>query len=171
MARSRKLSSASASPRRIGVALRVFAQINFAERFQRDLACPGLPLEINLFPRQANHHYQLAPSQPETGADRESSRTRDGMWWTRQRRAREVFAGRVSRERRSARKTNGAGAYGKTVWSRHPLLVPSCRWRNRFLPERSAIKPAATVTRRIRRRGDHGISRKAIAQGMPECFR
>jgi hypothetical protein len=22
-------------------------------------------------------------------------------------------------------------AYGKTVWSRHPLLVPSCRWRRR----------------------------------------
>ena len=34
---------------------------------------------------------------------------------------------------------------------------------------RSAIRPAATVTRRIRRRGEHGISRKAIAQGMPEC--
>jgi hypothetical protein len=28
-----------------------------------------------------------------------------------------------------------------------------------------------TVTRRIRRRGEHGISRKAIARGMPECFR
>jgi hypothetical protein len=28
-----------------------------------------------------------------------------------------------------------------------------------------AIKPAATVTRQIRRRGDHGISGKAIAQG------
>jgi len=36
-------------------------------------------------------------------------------------------------------------------------------------PGRSVIKPAATVTRRIRRRGEHGISRKAIAQGMPEC--
>jgi hypothetical protein len=27
----------------------------------------------------------------------------------------------------------------------------------------------ATVTRRIRRRGEHGISRKTIAQGMPDC--
>jgi len=35
----------------------------------------------------------------------------------------------------------------------------------------SAIKPAVTVTRRIRRRGERGISRKAIARGMPECFR
>jgi hypothetical protein len=24
---------------------------------------------------------------------------------------------------------------------------------------------------RIRRRGEHGISRQTIAQGMPECFR
>jgi hypothetical protein len=31
--------------------------------------------------------------------------------------------------------------------------------------------PPTTVARRIRRRGDHGISCKAIAQGMPECFR
>ena len=36
-------------------------------------------------------------------------------------------------------------------------------------PDRSAARPSATVTRRIRRRGEHGISRKAIAQGMPEC--
>src|SRR5882672_3135052 len=34
---------------------------------------------------------------------------------------------------------------------------------------RSAANSLATVTRRIRRRGEHGISRKAIAQGMPEC--
>jgi hypothetical protein len=46
--------------------------------------------------------------------------------------ARKVIAGRIPiRERFTARKTNGALAYGKTVWSRHPLLVPSCRWRNR----------------------------------------
>ena len=38
-------------------------------------------------------------------------------------------------------------------------------------PDRTAIKPAATVTRRIRRRGDHGISRKAIAQGMSDRLR
>jgi hypothetical protein len=42
---------------------------------------------------------------------------------------------------------------------------------NSIQPDRSAIKPAATVTRRIRRRGEYGISRKAIAQGMPDCFR
>src|SRR6266436_6175241 len=31
------------------------------------------------------------------------------------------------------------------------------------------LNPSATVTRRIRRRGEHGISRKTIARGMPEC--
>jgi hypothetical protein len=32
-----------------------------------------------------------------------------------------------ARERLTARKTNGADAYGKTVWSWHPLLVSSRR--------------------------------------------
>jgi hypothetical protein len=34
-------------------------------------------------------------------------------------------------------------------------------------PGRAAAKSPTTVTRRIRRRGEHGISRKAITQGMP----
>jgi len=34
-----------------------------------------------------------------------------------------------------ARKTTDVVAYGKTVWSWHPLLVSSCRWQNRFRPE------------------------------------
>ena len=58
-----------------------------------------------------------------------------------------------TRERSNGAQTNGVVAYGKTVWSRHPLLVPSCRWRNRSNRIRSAIKPAATVTRRIRSPG------------------
>jgi hypothetical protein len=44
--------------------------------------------------------------------------------------ARMVIAGRaklVSDKQRAGRTT--LFAYGKTVWSRHPLLVPSCRWR------------------------------------------
>jgi hypothetical protein len=31
------------------------------------------------------------------------------------------------------------------------------------------FNPPMTVTRRIRRRGEHGISRKTIVQGMPGC--
>ena len=34
-----------------------------------------------------------------------------------------------------------------------------------------AANSLATVTRRIRRRGERGISRKAIAQGMSDCLR
>jgi hypothetical protein len=56
-------------------------------------------------------------------------------------------------ERSNCAQTNGVVAYGKTAWFRHPLLVPSCRWRNRSNRIRSAIKPAATVTRRIRSPG------------------
>jgi hypothetical protein len=88
-----------------------------------------------------------------------------GMRWTRQRRRANVRRA-VFRERATARRTNGAKAYGKTVWSRHPLLVPSCRWRHRSDRIGIAIKPAATVTRRIRRRGEHDISRKPLRR---EC--
>jgi hypothetical protein len=61
--------------------------------------------------------------------------------------------------------TNDVAAYGKTVWSWHPLLVSS---RRRFCEPnrvRQSLHPPTTVTRRIRRRGERGISRKAIAQG------
>jgi hypothetical protein len=84
--------------------------------------------------------------------------------------ARKAIAGRIhTRERSAGAQTNGADAYGKTVWFWHPLLVSSCRWRDRSDRIRFPIKPAATVTRGIRRRGEHGISRKAIAQGMPDA--
>jgi hypothetical protein len=60
-------------------------------------------------------------------------------------------------------------AYGKTVWSWHPWLVSS--WRRFATPNRvmRAINSSATEARGIRLRGEHGISRKAIAQGMPGC--
>jgi hypothetical protein len=48
---------------------------------------------------------------------------------------------------------------GWTMWSWHPLLVSSWRWRYR--PDRvgCAFKLPMTVTKRIRRRGEQGISR------------
>jgi len=60
-------------------------------------------------------------------------------------------------------------AYGKTVWSWHPWLVSSCRWRIRSDRIGWAIKPAGMEARRIRLQGERGISRQTIAQGMPEC--
>jgi hypothetical protein len=61
--------------------------------------------------------------------------------------ARNGVAGRVSRERSTGAQTNGAKAYGKSVWFRHPLLMSSCRWRMRSNRIGFTIKPAATVTR------------------------
>jgi hypothetical protein len=155
--------------------------------------CPAPFQKIFRWSRRANQRYRSRRPARERGVSR-SSRTRVGMRWTRQRRARQVCSQggiAVSEQRRAGRtallpnspKLRRKGtrpgeacwrrrvAYGKTVWSRHPLLVSSCRWRHRSDRIDEAIKPAATVTKRIRRRGERGISRKAIAQGMSDCFR
>ena len=93
--------------------------------------CPALSAKIFRFRRRANQFYQLAPSFPGKRGVSRSSRTRDGMRWTRQRWRAGLFAGRssVSEQQRAGR--TALVAYGKTVWSRHPLLVPSSRWRSR----------------------------------------
>src|SRR6266446_10603474 len=65
----------------------------------------------------------------------------------------------------------GALADGKAVWFWHPLLVLSWRRRNQARPGLISLNPPATVTRRIRRRGERGISRKTIARGMPGLLR
>jgi hypothetical protein len=103
------------------------------------------------------------------------------MRWTRQRRrALESQGGLRSvsdqaARRRTAPKPGEAfwrrrvAAYGKTVWSWHPLLVSN---RGRHVDPtgcRHVANLPTTVTRRIRRRGERAISRKTIAQGMPEC--
>jgi hypothetical protein len=65
--------------------------------------------------------------------------------------------------------TNGAVAYGKTVWSWHPWLVSS---RRRFAKPDRAMRAAnspATEAKGIRLRGEHGISRQTIAQGRPDA--
>jgi hypothetical protein len=121
------------------------------------------------------------------GAYRDRHGRGNGMRWTRQRRARNGIAGRFPRERWTGARTNGVempraepggshtvrrkvlaevAAYGKAVWSWHPLLVSS--WR-RFCEPNRADKPSIRQRRwqDERRRGERGISRKAIAQGEP----
>jgi hypothetical protein len=104
------------------------------------------------------------------------------MRWTRQRRRETASQGESLVSDQPARRTNDA-LPGEAFLAK----AGSCVRQNRVVPtpvagaklsvvksvqpDRSAIKPAATVTRRIRRRGEHGISRKTIAQGMPDCFR
>jgi hypothetical protein len=84
--------------------------------------------------------------------------------------SREAIAGQVQTcERSNGARTNGAEAYGKTVWSWHPLLVSSGRRFRQPNRARKTFNPPMTVTIRIRRRGEHGISRKAIAQGRRDA--
>jgi hypothetical protein len=93
--------------------------------------CPAPLRKIFRFRRRANQRYQLAPSFPGKRGVSRSSRTREGMRWTRQRRRETVSQGESLVSDQPARRTNDAKAYGKTVWSWHPLLVSNCRWRNR----------------------------------------
>jgi hypothetical protein len=69
---------------------------HFVEQFQADLGHPASHAKIFSFPSPPNQW--LFPRCPVStrGADRASSRTRDGMRWTQQRQARSVFAGRLS---------------------------------------------------------------------------
>jgi hypothetical protein len=73
--------------------------------------------------------------------------------------------------RRSLQAKPGKAAYGKTVWSRHPLLVSSRRRSVDPTGSGQSFNPPATEARRIRLRGERGISRKTIAQGMSDALR
>jgi hypothetical protein len=76
-----------------------------------------------------------------------------------------------TRERSNGAQTNGAEAYGEVVWFWHPLLVSSRRRRVGPTGRGYSVNSPTTVTRRIRRRGERGISRKTIAQGMSDVLR
>ena len=83
-----------------------------------------------------------------------------------------AIAGRDEpRERSAACKMIGALADGEAVWFWHPLLVLNSRRLVGPTGRRQNLNPRMTVTRRIRRRGEHEISRKTIARGMPGDFR
>ena len=69
---------------------------------------------------------------------------------------------------RQTRKTSGAEAYGKSVWSWHPLLVSSRRRCVGPTGRGHVVNSPMTVARRIRRRGERVISCKTIAWGMPD---
>ena len=96
---------------------------------------------------------------PQRGVSR-SLRTRGGMRWTRQRFARDVMAGRVSRERSQSALTTDAccGRRSRVV------LTPRRRRQVRggkVGPTgcRQAFNPQTTVTRKPDHRGEHEISR------------
>jgi hypothetical protein len=142
--------------------------------------CPALPRKIFRFPRRANHLYKLAPSRSEKRGVGHRHERWDGMRWTRQRRARDCGRRAVLRERSCSARTNGAStppprlrpaARGRfRDWWRLLRTAKPCGPGTRCWCQagggcsnptgfRSTVNSLATVTRRIRRRGEHGISR------------
>jgi hypothetical protein len=90
----------------------------------------------------------------------------------------------VSRQMRGARERHEravrcGGRRGRARRTRRMRTVKSCgsgaavlalRWRLRIDPSDRARRPADNGGKRAVLRGEHVISRKAIAQGRPECF-
>jgi hypothetical protein len=109
----------------------------------------------------------LAVPPPTRGVSR-SSRTRGGMWWTRQHRARGVMvAGRVSRERSQRELTNGA-CRGR----RSRVVLTPRRWRQvcggmPALPGAGMPYPQTTVTTKPDHRGARRKPLKPSRAGMP----
>ena len=89
-----------------------------------------------------------SPSHPRGGALAIVTKRWDGMRWTRQRRARLRPDENADRVRRS-----------------RVVLAPRC-WR-----QVDGSNPAGDGDNKPAHRGERDISRKAIAQGMSECFR
>jgi hypothetical protein len=117
--------------------------------------CKNSPLPV--LPKSS---LEPSPSRALRGAfrDRHGRRARDAVDAAAS--GAQVIAGRVSaRERSNGELTNGDVAYGKTVWSWHPLLVLNPRRLSRPDRARTSLHPRMTVTRRIRRRGEHEIRR------------
>ncbi|MEH2548801.1 hypothetical protein V1283_005446 [Bradyrhizobium sp. AZCC 2262] len=140
-----------------------------SQSFQPDLPGPVLREKRIAFARDPNQSYNSRHPGPQEGRIAIVMDVGSGMRWTRKRRRVMRIAGRVSRERSPACQTNGAVAYGKTVWSRHPWLVSS---RRRFAKLKRAMRAAnspAMEARRIRLQGERGISRQTIAQGRPDA--
>ena len=118
-----------------------------------------------------------------------SSRTRGWMRWTQRRRARSWSQGGFSRERSNVARTTGASGPSpvRLARCRSEWMWGCCVRRSRVVlasvadvkpaemrrPDRAwtSLNPLVTVTRGIRRREEHEVSRKAIAQGMPDCLR
>ena len=117
-------------------------KIDFLQRLQRDLAGPASIEKIYFFAANPNHPYNSRHPVPVEGRW-PSSRTlgrvavdaaASGAWSCSQGGLRSVSQHNV--------RTTGAEAYGKAVWSWHPLLVSS--WRRKSRPNRvSAILQSA----------------------------
>ena len=80
------------------------------------------------------------------------------------------MAGRaLACERSAARQTSGTEAYGKTAWSGTRCWCQVGGGVASPTGFANAVNSPMTEAKGIRLRGEHGISRQAIAQGRPEC--
>src|SRR5450631_1247124 len=112
------------------------------------------------FPRRANHLYKFAPSRPTQRGVSRSSRTRDGVRWTRQRFARDGIAGRVSAcERSTARGRGMLLRTAKSCGPDAPMLASSLAEVLSALPgsDKTLIRET-TVAKEPGHRGEPDIS-------------
>src|SRR4029453_11111782 len=114
----------------------------FIERFQADLGCPVRHAKIFRF-TFLEIRITTAPSHPRGGALASGTKRWDGSRWTL------LFSRRLDEGVRRSR----------------VVLAPRC-WRQAWWSNLQV-----TVAKKPAHRGEHDISRKAIAQGMSECFR
>ena len=163
---------------------------DFLQHLQADLPRPASPAKIFRFVSTANHPYNARHPVPEEGRW-PSSRTlgrvavdaaASGAGGVR----RAVIRDRTRRadERRlnaSAMASVGRHSAGWSFWRRKLRTAKPCGSGTRGwcqaggglqAPNRvmQAVNSSATEARGIRLRGELGISRKTIAQGMPGCF-
>jgi hypothetical protein len=80
-----------------------------------------------------------------------------------------VFAGRALVRERTQRADDRRGCVRQNCVVLAPVAGVKSAEAKSTQPSLISLNPSATVTRRIRRRGEHGISRKAIVRGTPEC--
>jgi hypothetical protein len=168
------------------------AEINFPN--DSNVICPvqTRTKKYSACPVGANQ-WRISARLTQTRGGSRSSRTRVEMRWTRQRRARNGIAGQVSpvsdqpargrtalqrlRQNFGRRHVAGRGMWWRCCVRRRRVVlasvadVKSAEVLQNPTGMRRIVNPQATVTTRIRRRGERAISRKAIAQGRPDALR
>ena len=139
-----------------------------ARRANQSFARQSPPMKIFPFSDRSTYLYKSRHPVSKRGVGHRHERW-GGMRWTRQRRARDCDRRAVFRERSCSAQTNCASVYGKPCGPDTRCWCQALRRSSSSTGFGETFNPHSTVTRRVRRRGERGISRKAIAQGMPDC--
>jgi hypothetical protein len=120
--------------------------------FRSHPECPALPAKIFFFAKIGTQAHNHPVPRPLPRAYRDRHDTWCGMRWTRE-----------------VRQANAPRAYGQAVWSWSPDAgIKSVETRFRPCGRNAEIDRRRRLTSPVLRR-EHEVSRKAIAQGMPDC--